>query len=542
MELHTAEYLYSISDPVLQLMLSRFRDMDIIDIPINSHLGCNRGPYVHEGQGCSLNDENEYGSEIIRDYRRKQVNLEEIDAPSTEECYEQVNDRADFLEGYVHQGPVNEHTRHCGFEICRSQRSNQNNFEVKSSLNGNNGEWTNTDDIKSNKTKNRQLQAKKQMRRAASKAARRMARESAISFAGEQIGEHNARLAYKVGAKIAKAVKNGGNKQQKSLFLSDVASRYLLSYIKPFDEHARDAHVPTMPSYPSHKAMGFIRGTGYIGQKGVGWVALVPTIAKNNPGVYYTSANYDYEQTAQPPSDGQGGSDINPQLATFSNLPYDATQLANPNGVPQDSIAGRIVSAALRLRYTGTELNRSGNIYAYADPDNANTLGSERNGSTPGSGYTVSSLSTKEATEISSVSKKYTQIVILPGNSVNLDYTIPQAQDVKKLFPYYNGEFNNDNGVKIGQAPALIMITGVPGQSFYFEAIVHAEYQGPGVAQALMTESRADIVGLDGVQTLLAKAQRLNARDAQLSFDSCVKKMMKDEKIVMSSGKRSVDY
>jgi len=537
-------YQYTLSDPVLQRMLSRFRDMDIVDIPINNYPGCKRGPYVRDGRGLTLNTEDEFGNAIIRDYRRDLMCQTEDDATinlDVQECYELVNDRADFIQGYIHVGPVTEHTKHCGFEICRSQRC-INLHEVKSSLNGNNGEWTNTDDIKSNKKAARQQLQKKQLRRAVKKQAKKAVRDSAIGFASNIVGQEAAKGLYGAGAKAIKLAKAYTPTKQKSLVLSDVSSRYLLSYVKPFDENARNAHVPTMPSYPSHKAMGFIRGTGYIGQKGVGWVALIPTVAKNNPGVYYTAADYNYEQTSQPANDGVGGTDINPVLATFSNLPYDATQVVNSSGPPQADISGRIVSAALRMRYTGTELNRSGNIYAYADPDNNNTLGGQRSGTVPGSGYTVSDLSTKEATEICSVSKRYTQVVILPGNSINLDYNIPQAQDVKKLFPYYNGENVIDNGTKVGQAPAVIMITGIPGQSFYFEAIVHVEYQGPGVAQSLMTESRADIVGLDGVQTLLAKAQRLNARDAQLSFDACVKKMMREEKIVMGSGRRSVDY
>lgn len=64
-----------------------------------------------------------------------------------------------------------------------------------------------------------------------------------------------------------------------------------------------------------------------------------------------------------------------------------------------------------------------------------------------------------------------------------------------------------------GAASGLIMMTGVAGQSFYFEAIVHVEYVGAGVTQSLMTYGGADVVGLDVVQDVLAKAQRLAASD-----------------------------
>lgn len=422
-----------------------------------------------------------------------------------------------------------------------------NNPVAAPSLNGNNGEWTGSDDVK-------------ELKRAGKKAAR----DTLIGAISNVVGREAAKGLYSVGAKTVKYTKKKAKRaktnvksaarnfhpervlstRQKVCVLGADASTYLQSYLTPFNPRVRQCHVPSSPSYPSYKAMGFVRGSGAIGTNGVGFVAIAPTLVNDKGFVYYSTSAYTRFISAQPASEVAlpGGNTNCPAWSACTNLPYSSTQLTA--GLSKEKIEGRIVSCSLRAMFTGTELNRSGLVYSYVDADGDNTLGNTHLSSVIGDGYDIATLSSKEGTEIGVNAKKYTQIVILPPNNNAYDYTNSNASITRQCFPYAtNGETITINGDTVnGAASGLIMMTGVAGQSFYFEAIVHVEYVGAGVTQSLMTYGGADVVGLDVVQDVLAKAQRLAASDAQKTLESCIHDVMANERVKFGSGKRTVDY
>lgn len=427
--------------------------------------------------------------------------------------------------------------------IKHNSNRSDNRSQRASQLNGNNGEWTNGDDMpKKTRTrgatrKDKKNESKKRQKRV-KRFAQSMAREAIIGAAGLHVGPGMARLGYKAANHMVKNLTKG----EKRLVLSEVASKYLQSYLKPFDFTVRQACIPTTPSYPTYKVMGFIRGTGYIGLQGMGFVAMAPCITNDGAAVYYTTAAYNQSMVAQAASDSanlSGGANI-PAVATFNNIPYTTAQITSTT--PNAKIEGRIVSCSLRAQFTGTELNRSGLVYAYADPEGDNVLGGPHTNATAGSGYTVATISEKEATEIYPVTKGFTQLVALPPYSYALDFTNQNASAVRQAFPYTSSEYNTLNSNSQGSASLLIMFTGVPGQSFYYEAVVHAEYVGAGVVQSLLSETFSDVVGLDAVQNVLGRAQRRCAGDPQITFSKALQKEMEKEKIVFGGSRRSVDY
>ncbi len=391
--------------------------------------------------------------------------------------------------------------------------------------------------------------ASKKIKKKARKLARAAARESAVGFAGNFVGEEAARTAYKaanllIKTKVAqrKATNPDSINAHKRLHLSAVASKYLLSHLNPFDPIVRGAHIPTTPSYPTYKAMGFVRGTAFIGTQGVGFVSLSPTVANDSIAVCYTTSAYAQAMAAQPPSDTGvlSGSANCPAIALMSNLPYKTTDITSTTF--GSKVEARIVSSCLRVQYTGTELNRSGMVYAYSDPDGDNCIGNAHLSSAAGSGYTIDTLSQKEATEIFPVTKKFVQVLALPPNSICLDFTNQNATATRQVYPFSSGDNITFNSNSFGAHSVLIMITGVPGQSIYFEAVTHVEYEGSGVTQSLLTESQADVVGLDAVQNILARAQRRCATDAQATFYDSLRTTMKKLGVVTGVGTRSVDY
>lgn len=373
-------------------------------------------------------------------------------------------------------------------------------------------------------------------------------------------GDAAAKMIYGAISKMAKRTPKKQKKSNKSssargkrLELSRSASMYLKSYISPFATSVSQVCVPRPPSQRSYKVTGFIRGTGYIGQSGIGFVAFAPCLANNYPAVYFTTAAYNQPLSAGPPSDqfvatsATGGANF-PANVNMSNLPFNLANLTA--GIPPGTgstlaIAGRIVSSSIRIQYTGTTLNQSGMYYAYADPDLQNVLGGDHLAAAPGTGYSVSTLSTRDATEINKVTQNNESSIIVIPTDPNLDdYPRPNNSNLRKLYPYANAEsFTTLDGTSlIGCPSSIIMITGQKDQPFYFEAVTHAEYLGPGIPQALLSESETDVVGYDTVKNLLTHAQREVSSNPRMTLKSAMKAEMGRQKVAMGKGQRSVDY
>lgn len=371
-----------------------------------------------------------------------------------------------------------------------------------------------------------------------------IARELAVGIASDYVGRENARMGYRFLARRSKA------KGENNLVLSRAASNWLSSFASPMNQMVMSIGLPRPPSQPSFKVKGFIRGTGFIGVNGVGWVAIAPTLANNAPAVYYTPSTYAIANMSGPPSDltlaaSQAGGVNYPAWVAMSNLPYSSTQLTTSSGVGSSSsdIAGRLVSCAFSVEYIGTTLNQSGQLYGYSDPDTNNVLGGNHIAANPGSGYFASELAQRDACEIYNVNdRRKMAISILPSDDNMDDYPRQSLSFSRKVFPYSSGETyttNTSDTTSAGAAIAAIMLTGISQQQFYFEVVFHVEYIGAGVTQSLMTESSTDSVGYDAVKGLLAKAQRRVAGTGNQTFVKSLKKEMQKEKIVFGTGIRS---
>lgn len=393
---------------------------------------------------------------------------------------------------------------------------------------------------------------------------KKIAREVGLGLAGMAIGDANAKNVYKVGAKLNKtrkfvgSFKKGGrvpatglalvhkgevvvpNQPQRSanmrlfsqptskgLSLSIPALAYLKSFIDPFDSAIKCVGTPRPGSMPSYKVTGFVRGTGIIGAKGVGFVAFSPCLVNDVACVTYSNSSaYNSEYMLSLPTDWNGGtSNFTPATSWMSNLPYTYNTLIQTvnNTTARAVVEGRIVSASLKVYYTGTTLNQSGQYYAYVDPDFETVLSDNHLSSADATGgYTPTLLGTKDATEIKYADRSGIQIIYIPPTDNLSDYPQNNNSAWRKAFPYSNNLTQGPTNSGIGVPPGGIMITGVAGAQFYFEAITHCEYIGPGVPQALLTPSFSDSVGYDAVQMLLSRAQRRAASDARKSLRQCI--------------------
>lgn len=128
----------------------------------------------------------------------------------------------------------------------------------------------------------------------------------------------------------------------------------MASLLDPFRSSAAVC-VPDYPTVPSRKMYVYSRGFCETGTAGFGFVLVNPfrAVASDVDCVFYS--NNAYTGTLTSATAGVG------VVAARSNSDYVNTDLA------ATSVAGRyrIVSAGLRLRYAGTELNRGGVAVGY---------------------------------------------------------------------------------------------------------------------------------------------------------------------------------
>lgn len=464
----------------------------------------------------------------------------------------------DALLNVIGAGHVKKYT--CGGEVLPpSVITSAYPAFYRSSLNGSHGEWTESDDVERRKRGGGGPSTKQSRRRPAAatirpvksngkrirpkKVMKRVAREMGINVASSFVGEDLARYGYQT---IARSMR------PKKLVLSVHASRYLLSFTKPFDNSVQQVFIPRPPATRSFKVTGFVRGAGVIGLKGVGFVAITPTLANDEPAVFYSTASYNHAVLGAPMSDFAIGSptymngNANTPAAVFmSNLPYSTAALTSvgSTGIVNE-ISGRIVSCSMRVYYTGTTFNEGGSYYAYADPDLNNVLGGNHTSAASPTGMSLPDLLSKDATEIVKVTKTSEATLIRLSVDPNMDdYPRTNNSLLRKLYPYSNGEYyTNGSNTDVGCSTAVIAIDGTAGQPFYFEMVTHAEYIGPGIVQGLLSDVSNDAVGYDAVKNLLQHAQREVASNPRLTFRQSLNSEMRRQGIVMGSGPRSVDY
>jgi hypothetical protein len=297
--------------------------------------------------------------------------------------------------------------------------------------------------------------------------------------------------------------------------MSKCALKYALAISKPFCQESVGACIPSTPSQATHKAAGFLRGDGAIGTAGVGFIICSPTVANDTPALLYSTAAY----TSSSINVMASANNLNAGVVTsqLSNLPYNSFQLTNQAINDLQVVRGRVVSSGITIQYTGTALNESGMVYLVRDPNHSNvafapnTTVGQSTASVGTYQYTELCPFTREKCAISDFASKYDDLNFIDegaGATVNQSNTnacYPYS-DSNPLYPgsvvgfLYSVLSGSNAQVVTGSATMVIMVTGVPGQTFHFEMCNHCEYVGTP-CQASLTPNETDAEGTGAVLT-----------------------------------------
>lgn len=291
--------------------------------------------------------------------------------------------------------------------------------------------------------------------------------------------------------------------------LTKCAMQYMVALADPFNRLAVGACVPHgVASSASERVTGVIRMTGTVGSAGHLFIWVLPCIASNSIQVI-TSTGGAILSAANALNTGTN-------IARIAGLPFSATQLQDLNGRENPQVQGRIVAAAVRWKYTGTELNRGGSCYALFPPEHRNVC------MVPSMSYahaTIDSVAADPSTSNVPVTDKWTTRTLWGSTAPELAYGDPSTTaDTELFYPYSesSGLSGPSNalgyqdatalaGAEIGAPVGVVAITSTAGNTFAIEYIIHAEFIG---AQAYRTvQSDTDMEG--GIQVARAAGNTL---------------------------------
>lgn len=202
--------------------------------------------------------------------------------------------------------------------------------------------------------------------------------------------------------------------------------------------------MPSLPAIENGALCVFADGSGTIGIDGYGGLVGFPTACNNQPSVWSTNALFNAARLPQ-------ASDVTAATADayYNNSPHAMLDFGT-----SPLLQTRLVSMGIELWYTGTILNKSGEIFALQDPDH----------------FTVAGLT---FTEILNRKRSQRIDVGLMKKPCKVIYTPRQPEDYV-FSPNFFGNQTNDGFMGI-------LISGVPREKFGWRITSHFELVGVGV-------------------------------------------------------------
>lgn len=288
------------------------------------------------------------------------------------------------------------------------------------------------------------------------------------------------------------------------LMFSPACASYARSLIDPFTK-GRGSGVCYGPCFPSVKLTTVVKGTFSLqasaasGDKNLGWIMVNPWAFTANDG---SSVRYTNTTSTTTGLVTSGGISAASSPSPFAAAVFDSTTYNTK----------RLVSAGIRFRYRGTQLNMGGSAIGIAEPNHA-------------------SLDNATPTVTSSVLKSNYQLVEVENPDRKFHSVTWQPINMEEM-AYHN---NTTRPSSLNAWNMAIMVDG-PGTSasavagsYDYEVVVNWEVTGPAVASYSHTPCYSDSVGFSAIMAV--------DRDYSLHSE---KELVREEKTLFQQASQAV--
>jgi len=276
--------------------------------------------------------------------------------------------------------------------------------------------------------------------------------------------------------------------------LGGCSVEYGRSLVNPFTGPV--ACVPTYPVSKTRKVRTFARGTFQTSAtNGFGYIVADPSRALTNDAPCVVGSNSASTQTSM------DWTVVGQNVQFLSNSEYGFASI----GDSPTQIEYKQVSAGLKVRYIGTELDRGGQIIGLQDQNHASVF--QRN---------ISSVDGEETSRRFAIDRKWKRVLFRPLEGSDLDF-------LDALSTYTPGPTDMSFFMCfVIQAPNV-----TTSLSFEFEFFANFEVIGRNVRG--LTTSHVDPVGAAAVQAVVAVGENLYPTDANSGeLEARVVKQMAD--------------
>lgn len=253
---------------------------------------------------------------------------------------------------------------------------------------------------------------------------------------------------------------------------------YAGSLVNPADSGAVcSPHDPVLDSGKQHV---WAKGSGAIGAAGFGFVVVRPSMVSDLTVGTHSTANFAGTGMANSGTGTQG---------ILLNSPFSEFDFENDPGAGAIGLQGRVVSMGIRVRYTGTELGRSGIYVPIEHPNHSNIVD-----------YDIADANMLASTRS------------LPNNA-DRDWRVcnwaPVSADELSYLRYPCYGFDNEGTPDKNQYPMAILLTGTPTETFEYQIFVNFEVVGNVVTNSTPSYGDQELAGdvLDAVRSLDPVAQ-----------------------------------
>lgn len=263
----------------------------------------------------------------------------------------------------------------------------------------------------------------------------------------------------------------------------------------------------------TRKLRVFVKSSFTIGsgQSGFVWCNPMNSLANDHDCVNFTLSDYTGGGGYAGVANGAGTTVYG---TARSNSEYNAASYGNTPGTAQ----GRVVSCGLRIRYSGTELNRAGTVVAFSDPTHSTI-----NGMTP------AQISLEVQSRRFPVSREWTTVLYTPVEAdeyqlINVSNALVAANVAAGTLSWYMG---------------FQVIGAVAGTTFDWEMFTVFEVNGRSVRG--MTPTHSDPTGLASAMNVANSAPPVQG-PAESHEKSFLSKVTDNLKFAISHGADVYNY